>query len=87
MRSWLRRHAQRVYERLLEREVDGAPSHVAVIQDGNRRYAREHGEDATDGHRAGAETTEALLEWCEDIGIEELTLYAFSTENFSRPAD
>ncbi|MFB6176089.1 MAG: polyprenyl diphosphate synthase, partial [Halobaculum sp.] len=40
---------------------------------------------APDGHRAGAETTEAVLDWCADLGVEELTLYAFSTENFERP--
>jgi tritrans,polycis-undecaprenyl-diphosphate synthase [geranylgeranyl-diphosphate specific] len=77
----------RVYERLLERELSDGPTHVAVIQDGNRRYARTRGEGATDGHRAGAETTEAMLEWCADLGVEELTLYAFSTENFDRPAE
>ncbi|QSG05624.1 polyprenyl diphosphate synthase [Halapricum desulfuricans] len=87
MRSLLRGPATRLYETLLEWEVSGTPDHVAVIQDGNRRYAREQGEDATDGHREGAETTEAVLDWCEQLGIEELTLYAFSTENFERPAD
>lgn len=76
-----------LYERLLEREVSGVPTHVAVIQDGNRRYAREQGEPKTDGHRAGADTTERVLEWCADLGVEELTLYAFSTENFDRPQD
>jgi tritrans,polycis-undecaprenyl-diphosphate synthase [geranylgeranyl-diphosphate specific] len=85
MFGWARRRAMRAYERLLEREVSGAPSHVAVIQDGNRRYARKRGDEATDGHRAGAETTEAMLQWCDDLGVEELTLYAFSTENFDRP--
>ena len=75
---------RRAYERLLEREIDGAPTHVAVIQDGNRRYARERGGDPTDGHRAGAEKTEQVLQWCEELGVEELTLYAFSTENFER---
>jgi len=74
-----------VYERLLRREVDGVPEHVAIIQDGNRRYARSNGGDAPDGHRAGAETTEAVLDWCAELGVEELTLYAFSTENFARP--
>ncbi|MFB6123145.1 MAG: polyprenyl diphosphate synthase [Haloferacaceae archaeon] len=74
-----------VYERLLRREIDDGPDHVAVIQDGNRRYARERGDDPTDGHRAGAETTERVLEWCEELGVDELTLYAFSTENFERP--
>ena len=79
--------AQSAYERLLERELSDAPSHVAVIQDGNRRYAREQGTDKTEGHREGAETTEALLRWCEDLAVEEVTLYAFSTENFDRPPE
>jgi tritrans,polycis-undecaprenyl-diphosphate synthase [geranylgeranyl-diphosphate specific] len=79
--------ALQVYERLLEREVSGAPTHVAVIQDGNRRYARKRGEERTEGYRAGAETTEAMLRWCRDLDVEELTLYAFSMENFERPPD
>jgi tritrans,polycis-undecaprenyl-diphosphate synthase [geranylgeranyl-diphosphate specific] len=83
----LRGLARRLYERVLEHEVAGVPAHVAVIQDGNRRYAREHGEETTDGHRAGADTTERVLEWCADLGVEELTLYAFSTENFDRPPE
>jgi len=87
MASSARRLLDRTYERLLEREVDGAPSHVAVIQDGNRRYADERGKDAADGHRAGAKTTEQVLDWCAEIGVEELTLYAFSTENFDRPPE
>ncbi|ELZ03378.1 polyprenyl diphosphate synthase [Natrialba asiatica] len=84
MKRWFRQHVDAVYERLLSREIAGAPTHVAVIQDGNRRYARQNGGDAHDGHRAGAETTERVLEWCQDIGVEELTLYTFSTENFER---
>ncbi|MFB6308447.1 MAG: polyprenyl diphosphate synthase [Haloarculaceae archaeon] len=79
--------ADRAYERLLRREISGTPTHVAVIQDGNRRYARERGAEKTAGHREGAETTESLLRWCDDLGIEEVTLYAFSTENFERPAE
>ncbi len=85
MKRWLRRRVDAVYEGVLSREVSGAPTHVAVIQDGNRRYARRTGGNAPDGHRAGAETTERVLEWCQEIGVEELTLYAFSTENFDRP--
>jgi tritrans,polycis-undecaprenyl-diphosphate synthase [geranylgeranyl-diphosphate specific] len=77
--------ATRVYERVLESELTETPSHVAVIMDGNRRYADRRGGDPTDGHRAGAETTEALLKWCDELGIEEVTLYTFSTENFERP--
>ncbi|MFB6104756.1 MAG: polyprenyl diphosphate synthase [Halobacteriaceae archaeon] len=87
VRRWVGDRVEAVYAALLRREVDGAPTHVAVIQDGNRRYARERGEDAAAGHAAGAETTADLLSWCADLGVEELTLYAFSTENFNRPAD
>ena len=85
MMDRLRRRLARGYERMLRQQLGTAPAHVAIIQDGNRRYAREHGADAPDGHREGAETTERVLEWCEELGIEELTLYAFSTENFERP--
>ncbi len=84
MLSRVRSAATRVYERLLERELSGTPAHVAVIQDGNRRYARERGADRTAGHEAGAETTEAVLNWCDELGIEEVTLYALSTENLDR---
>jgi tritrans,polycis-undecaprenyl-diphosphate synthase [geranylgeranyl-diphosphate specific] len=87
MQARVRGLVDAVYERVLRREIDGAPAHVAVIQDGNRRYAKERGQDATDGYHAGAETTEQVLEWCADIGVEELTLYAFSTENFDRPEE
>ena len=85
MLGYLREGGRELYERLLEREISGAPAHVAVIQDGNRRYAEKRGDEATAGHRAGADTTERVLEWCSDLGVEELTLYAFSTENFDRP--
>ncbi|SFK79069.1 tritrans,polycis-undecaprenyl-diphosphate synthase [geranylgeranyl-diphosphate specific] [Halogranum rubrum] len=85
MRTWVQQGVNRAYERLLHREIGDGPTHVAIIQDGNRRYARNRGDDAPDGHRAGAQTTEHVLDWCEELGIEELTLYAFSTENFNRP--
>ncbi|PSQ42501.1 di-trans,poly-cis-decaprenylcistransferase [Halobacteriales archaeon QS_9_68_42] len=87
MLGGVRRRMVGAYERLLEREIGGVPTHVAVIQDGNRRYAEKQGEEKTEGHRAGADTTERVLRWCGDLGIEELTLYAFSTENFERPPD
>ena len=83
LRTW----AHRVYERVLESELSGAPDHVAVIQDGNRRYASRRGADPTEGHKEGAQTTEAVLNWCDELGVRELTLYAFSTENFDRPDD
>jgi tritrans,polycis-undecaprenyl-diphosphate synthase [geranylgeranyl-diphosphate specific] len=83
----VRERIEAAYERLLRREIDGVPEHVAVIQDGNRRYAREQGTETESGHREGAETTEDVLRWCADLGVEELTLYAFSTENFERPPE
>jgi tritrans,polycis-undecaprenyl-diphosphate synthase [geranylgeranyl-diphosphate specific] len=85
MRRRIRGFAERCYERLLLAELEETPSHVAVIQDGNRRYATREGKEPTDGHRAGAETTQQLLRWCDELDIDEVTLYAFSTENFSRP--
>jgi len=78
---------RRGYERLLRREIGDGPDHVAIIQDGNRRYARKQGEDAPEGHREGANTSEQVLNWCEEFNIKELTLYTFSTENFNRPAE
>lgn len=60
------------------------PSHVAAIQDGNRRYAENRGEAPYKGHQQGVETTRALLRWCADIGVDEVTVYALSTENLDR---
>jgi tritrans,polycis-undecaprenyl-diphosphate synthase [geranylgeranyl-diphosphate specific] len=87
MASLARSLGSRVYETLLLSEIDDGPTHVAVIQDGNRRYAKKRGTHTTNGHRAGAQTTEQVLHWCEELGIEELTLYAFSTENLDRPPE
>jgi tritrans,polycis-undecaprenyl-diphosphate synthase [geranylgeranyl-diphosphate specific] len=87
MTGRLRRLADSVYERLLRREIGQTPSHIAVIMDGNRRYADSRGREKTAGHQAGAQTTEQILRWCDELDIEEVTLYAFSTENFERPPD
>ena len=87
MRARIAQWGYAAYERLLQRELSGTPSHVAVIQDGNRRYARKEGVETTQGHSEGAETTEAVLHWCDDLGIDEVTLYTFSTENFDRPPE
>jgi tritrans,polycis-undecaprenyl-diphosphate synthase [geranylgeranyl-diphosphate specific] len=75
-----------IYERFLKWQVLQGPSinHVAVIQDGNRRYAREHGLSRMMGHDLGAKSTERVSEWCVALGIKHLTVYAFSTENFRR---
>jgi tritrans,polycis-undecaprenyl-diphosphate synthase [geranylgeranyl-diphosphate specific] len=63
------------------------PNHIAIIQDGNRRYAKMLGIDTPKGHRAGADKTEEMLDWAHELGINHITLYTFSTENFSRQKD
>jgi tritrans,polycis-undecaprenyl-diphosphate synthase [geranylgeranyl-diphosphate specific] len=60
------------------------PGHVAIIMDGNRRFAAATGIGVNDGHQKGRDTLEELLNWCLEIGIRILTVYALSTENFSR---
>ena len=60
------------------------PNHIAIILDGNRRYARKLGLQPWKGHEFGLKKLEDLFKWCQEIGIKELTLYTFSTENFRR---
>jgi tritrans,polycis-undecaprenyl-diphosphate synthase [geranylgeranyl-diphosphate specific] len=76
-----------LYERFLRMQCRYAPNHIAIIQDGNRRYAKMLGIDTASGHRAGAEKTEEMLDWAHELGIRHITLYTFSTENFSRDKD
>jgi tritrans,polycis-undecaprenyl-diphosphate synthase [geranylgeranyl-diphosphate specific] len=73
-----------LYERYLKVQYQHVPNHIAIIQDGNRRYAKMLGIDTTKGHRAGADKTEEMLDWAHELGIRHITLYTFSTENFSR---
>ncbi len=61
------------------------PRHIAIIMDGNGRWAKERGLPRTEGHRAGAETVRRVTEVCGELGVEFLTLYAFSSENWRRP--
>ena len=61
------------------------PRHVAIIMDGNGRWAKERGRPRLDGHRSGAESVTEVLKGCIELGIDYLTLYAFSSENWSRP--
>ncbi len=60
------------------------PKHVAIIMDGNRRYAHEIGLDPTMGHVKGRDKLEEFLNWCMELGIKVVTVFAFSTENFRR---
>jgi undecaprenyl diphosphate synthase len=69
----------------LKRRADSLPRHVAVIMDGNGRWAKERGLSRQAGHRAGTENIRRLIEAFAERGIEYLTLYAFSTENWGRP--
>ena len=62
------------------------PRHIAIIMDGNGRWAKERGFPRLEGHRAGAESVREVMEACIELGVEYLTLYAFSSENWSRPA-
>ena len=66
---------------------DLIPNHVAVIMDGNGRWAKKKGAGRLFGHKSGAEAVRAVVETSVDIGIKYLTVYAFSTENWSRPED
>lgn len=63
------------------------PQHVAIIMDGNGRWAKQHGQDRSYGHQAGAETVHIIAEEAARLGIKYLTLYTFSTENWNRPSD
>lgn len=63
------------------------PRHVAIIMDGNGRWAKKRGLPRTAGHAAGAENFRTIATYCKEIGLEYLTVYAFSTENWKRPAD
>jgi undecaprenyl diphosphate synthase len=60
------------------------PNHLGIILDGNRRWAKERGLDAFDGHKKGLEKVKKVVEWCQEEKIKVLTLFVFSTENWSR---
>jgi tritrans,polycis-undecaprenyl-diphosphate synthase [geranylgeranyl-diphosphate specific] len=68
-------------------KADPVPNHLAIIMDGNRRFAGARGMAIKDGHAAGRDTLEKLLDWCLELGIRVLTVYALSTENLSRSTD
>ena len=65
-------------------DIQNLPKHIAIIMDGNRRWAREHNLDPKQGHREGAKTLEKIVRYANKIGIKYITVYAFSTENWKR---
>lgn len=69
-----------------EIDITRIPGHIAIIMDGNGRWAQQKGWDRTLGHKAGVETVKKITEECVRLGVKQLTLYTFSTENWSRPA-
>lgn len=79
--------AYKLYEKWLWHQVKNGtkPEHIAIILDGNRRWASGKALNPWFGHEKGAEKVEQLLDWCLRMGVESITLYAFSTENFRRP--
>jgi len=79
----------RLFRKKQTGEIDKArlPRHIAIVMDGNGRWAKRRGLPRRAGHAVGAEKFRQIATYCKDIGIEFLTVYAFSTENWKRPAD
>ena len=71
----------------MEISKENMPRHIAIIMDGNRRWARAKGKDPSYGHKAGAQTLEKIVRYANKIGLEYITVYAFSTENWKRAED
>jgi len=68
----------------LKIDKENLPKHIAIIMDGNRRWATRQGLDPTKGHEAGAQNLQNIVEYCRDIGVKHLTVYALSTENWRK---
>jgi short-chain Z-isoprenyl diphosphate synthase len=89
VRNAVKRVVYPAYEARLARRLplDRRPKHVGVMLDGNRRWARAVGTDTVTGHRAGAANISPLLEWCDELGVEVVTLWLLSTDNLNRSPD
>ncbi len=74
-------------ENKIEIDMQRIPEHIAIIMDGNGRWATERGKERSYGHQAGVESVIRITSECSRLGVKFLTLYTFSTENWSRPAD
>jgi len=79
----------KLYEKWLRVQVKNGnkPEHIAIVLDGNRRWASERALNSWLGHRFGAEKVRNLLDWCLDLDVKSVTIYAFSTENFLRSSE
>ena len=71
----------------MEYNKENMPKHIAIIMDGNRRWAKAQGKPASFGHKEGAKTLEKIVRYANKIGLEHITVYAFSTENWKRAED
>ncbi len=65
--------------------IDSLPDHIAIIMDGNGRWAKQRGKMRVFGHERGTKSVKEITEGCAELGVKYLTLYAFSTENWNRP--
>jgi short-chain Z-isoprenyl diphosphate synthase len=85
---WVREILYSAYERRLATRLspDSIPRHIGILVDGNRRWARAYGTDTSEGHRAGAANVLEFLGWCDEVGVEVVTLWLLSTDNLSRPS-
>ena len=85
-KRWIKAIVYPLYEKRLSKTVKhlSMPKHVGVILDGNRRWAKSSGVNTEGGHSAGARKIDDLLTWCDEYGIEHVTLWMLSTDNFSR---
>ena len=83
------REMERILAKKLTEEVKRypVPQHIAIIMDGNRRYAIEQGMPAYKGHEIGKDKLEEVVKWCHELGVKILTVFAFSTDNFKRPKE
>lgn len=85
---WLRELLYGAYQRRLAMRLEPAaiPRHIGILVDGNRRWAKLYGADTSAGHRAGAANVLEFLGWCDEVGVEVVTLWLLSTDNLSRPS-
>lgn len=89
MKLFLKGLRHKILGNIIEKEIDysALPEHIGIIMDGNGRWAKKRGLPRNAGHRVGAQTLRKITEFCGEIGIKIVTVYAFSTENWKRPKD